>query len=411
MNSLDKRLHIVASFLLFCIPVFLLFTRAVADISVVLIALIFLARSAIAKDWSWVREKDILTLLLIFALMNVVVSPFAEHVGKSFERSLSWLRFVVFYAAVTRWVLIDRRTIRQFVIVLFFTLGVAALDAIYQFFTGTSLLTGQAMNGRLTGPLDRPNIGMYLSKLGLAALAMAFVLYTNRMSKKLLIVGCCLSPLLLTVVFLSGERAASVLTLFAILLTLFSLFVIGGTARKIAVGLAILGGTALTVLLVTSDRIWGRVEALVNVVSDYSDSVYGQLVFLGLRFFSENPLTGSGMGNYPLVCEDYTAAGLTNVPCHPHPHNFYVEWLSDTGLIGTVPFTVFMAVLYLMGLKTLFGPRESRLLGGLYLGVLVMSLFPLSVTQSLFSNWPAILAWTSIASAVAAVRLSASKAV
>jgi hypothetical protein len=80
-------------------------------------------------------------------------------------------------------------------------------------------------------------------------------------------------------------------------------------------------------------------------------------------------------------------------------------------MIGTIPFTVFIGLLYFMGLKTLFGPRESRLLGGLYLGVLVMSLFPFSVTQSLFSNWPAILAWTSIASAVAALRFPASKVV
>tara|TARA_R110000868_G_scaffold79102_1_gene225266 strand:- start:235698 stop:236933 length:1236 start_codon:yes stop_codon:yes gene_type:complete len=410
MNSLDKKLHIAASLLLFLLPVFLLFTRAVADISVVLIALIFLVRSAMAKDWSWAREKDILILLVIFVLMNAFVSPFAEHIGKSFERSLSWLRFVVFYAAVTRWVLNDAHIISRFTKVLFCTLGIAALDALYQFFAGASLLGGQPMAGRLTGPLDRPNIGMYLSKLGLAALTMAFTLYARKFSKKLLVVGCCLLPLLLVVVFLSGERAASVLTLFAIVLVTLSLFLVGGGARKVSVGLAFFGGTALAVLLVTSDRIWERVEALASVVSGYTDSIYGQLVLLGLRFFSDHPLTGGGMGNYPLLCKDYTAAGLTNVPCHPHPHNFYVEWLSDTGLIGTIPFTIFMVMLYWAGLKMLFGLRDIRLLGGLYLGVLVMSLFPFSVTQSLFSNWPGILAWMSIASAVAAVRFSTSKA-
>ncbi|WP_417822830.1 O-antigen ligase family protein [Thalassospira lucentensis] len=411
MNSLEKKLHLAASVLLLCLPIFLLFTRAVADISVVLIAVLFLVQSAVSKNWSWVREKDILILLVIFVLMNVFVSPFAEHVGKSFGRSLSWLRFVVFYAAVTRWVLTDERTIHRFAIVLLCTLGVAALDAIYQFFSGWSLLSGQPMTGRLTGPLDRPNIGMYLSKLGLAALAMTFLLYAGKMSKKPFIVGCCLSPVLLTVVFLSGERAASVLTLLAIILILFSLFLTGGGARKISVGLGVLGGIALAILLATSDRIWGRVEALASVVSDYTDSIYGQLVMMGLRFFGDHPLTGAGMGNYPLVCEDYTALGLTNVPCHPHPHNFYVEWLSDTGLIGTIPFTIFMAMLYWMGIKVLFGPRETRLLGGLYLGVLVMSLFPFSVTQSLFSNWPAMLAWTSIASAVAALRFATRKVV
>lgn len=411
MNSLDKKLHLVASFLLFCLPVFLMFTRAVADISVVLIALIFLARSAIVRDWSWAREKDILILLIIFVLMNVFVSPFAEHVDKSFGRSLSWLRFVVFYAAVTRWVLVDERTFRRFGVVLLCTLGVAALDAIYQFFSGWSLLSGQPMTGRLTGPLDRPNIGMYLSKLGLAALAMAFMLYAGKLSKKPFIAGCCLSPVLLTVVFLSGERAASVLTLLAIVLILFSLFMTGGGARKISVGLAVLGGIALAILLSTSDRIWSRVEALASVVSDYTDSIYGQLAMMGLRFFGDHPLTGAGMGNYPLVCKDYTALGVNDVPCHPHPHNFYVEWLSDTGLIGTIPFTIFMVMLYWMGIKVLFGPRDTRLLGGIFLGVLVMSLFPFSVTQSLFSNWPAILAWTSIASAVAVLRFATRKVV
>ena len=406
MTSLDRKLHLAASFLLLCLPASLMFSRAVADISVVLIGVIFLVRSWSVKDWSWAREKDILVLLVIFVLMNVFVSPFAEYVGKSFGRSLSWLRFIIFYAAVTRWVLVDERTVRRFIVVVLCTMAVAALDAFYQFFVGVSLLSGQPMTGRLTGPLDRPNIGMYLAKLGLATSALGFVLYARGQSRKLFLAACCLSPLLLTVVFLSGERAASVLALLALLLVTFSLLLSGKLARRIAIGLSLCGGAALTFLLITSERIWGRVEELATVLSDYTDSIYGQLALLGLRFFGENPITGTGMGNFPLVCKDYVQQGLDSALCHPHPHNFYIEWLSDTGLIGTIPFTTFMAILYWNGAKVLFGPRDARLLGGFYLGVMVMSLFPLSVTQSLFSNWPAILAWLSIATAVAAIRLA-----
>jgi len=412
MTSLDRKLHLAASFLLLCLPAFLIFSRAVADISVVLIGVIFLVRSWSAKDWSWAREKDILVLLIIFVLMNVFVSPFAEYVGKSFGRSLSWLRFIIFYAAVTRWVLTDERTIHRFIIVVLCTMALAALDALYQFLVGVSPLSGQTMDltgGRLTGPLDRPNIGMYLAKLGLATSALGFVLYARGRSSKLFLAACCLAPLLLTVVFLSGERAASVLTLVALLLVTFSLLLSGKRARKVAVGLSLCGGVALTFLLLKSERIWGRVEQLANVLSDYTDSIYGQLALLGLRFFGENPITGTGMGNFPLVCKGYVQQGLDSALCHPHPHNFYIEWLSDTGLIGTVPFTIFMVILYWNGAKVLFGPRDTRLLGGLYLGVMVMSLFPLSVTQSLFSNWPAMLAWLSIAIAVAALRFATQK--
>lgn len=409
MTSLDRKLHLAASFLLLCLPAFLMFSRAVADISVVLIGVIFLVRSWSAKDWCWAREKDIFVLLVIFVLMNVVVSPFAEYVGKSFGRSLSWLRFIIFYAAITRWILTDERTIRRFIIVVLCTMAVAAFDALYQFFAGVSLISGQPMTGRLTGPLDRPNIGMYLAKLGLATSVLGFVLYARRQSSKLFLAACCLSPLLLTVVFLSGERAASVLTLLALVLVTFSLLLSGKFARRIAIGLSLCGGAALTFLLMTNERIWGRVEQLANVLSDYTDSIYGQLALLGLRFFGENPITGTGMGNFPLVCKDYVQQGLDSSLCHPHPHNFYIEWLSDTGLIGTIPFTIFMVILYWNGAKALLGPRDTRLLGGLYLGVMVMSLFPLSVTQSLFSNWPAMLAWLSIASAVAAHRYAIQK--
>ena len=409
MNSLDRKLHLAASFLLFFLPAFLLFSRAVADVSVVLIGVIFLVRSWCARVWAWAREKDTLVLLVIFVLMNVFVSPFAEHVGKSYGRSLSWIRFVVFYAAVTRWVLSDEQTIRRFVVAALCTMAVATFDALYQFLVGVSLLSGQPMTGRLTGPLDRPNIGMYLAKLGLATSALGFFLYARWQSSKIFSAACCLSPFLLTVVFLSGERAASVLTLLALLLVTFSLLLSGKLACRIAIGLSLFGGGALTFLLFTSERIWWRVEELANVLSDYSDSIYGQLALLGLRFFGENPITGTGMGNFPLVCKDYVQQGLDSALCHPHPHNFYIEWLSDTGLIGTIPFTIFMVILYWNGAKALFGPRDTRLLGGLYLGVMMMSLFPLSVTQSLFSNWPAMLAWLSIAIAVAALRFATQK--
>jgi len=341
--------------------------------------------------------------------MNVFVSPFAEYVGKSFGRSLSWLRFIIFYAAVTRWVLTDERTIRRFTIVVLCTMAVAAFDALHQFFAGASLLSGQPMTGRLTGPLDRPNIGMYLAKLGLVTSALGFVLYARGQSNKAFMAACCVSPLLLAVIFLSGERAASVLTLLALLLVTFSLLLSGKFARRIAVGLTLCGAAALTFLLLTSERIWGRVEELANVISGYTESTYGQLALLGLRFFGENPITGTGMGNFSLVCKDHVQQGLDSALCHPHPHNFYIEWLSDTGLIGTIPFTIFMVILYWDGAKALFGPCDTRLLGGLYLGVMVTSLFPLSVTQSLFSNWPAMLAWLSIATAVAALRFATQK--
>lgn len=401
----DRRMHIAATSLLCSIPAFLLFARGAADGAVVLIGLLFLVLSAVRRDWSWVREIDIAILLLIWLIMNVMVSPFAEFTGKSFGRSASWLRFVIFYAAVTRWILIEEKAVRWVCRAFLITIAVAAADAMYQFFVGYSLLGGQPMNGRLTGPLDRPNIGIYLAKSGFATITLALVLYFSDMKQNAFRIGLVVFSFALVIVFLSGERTASVLTLLAIFCSLFGLFLVGGRSRLAAAGIAIFVFGGISVLLMISERILARVMALGNIVSDYSNSIYGELTSLGLRLFMEHPINGTGMGNFGLVCPDYKAQGLIS-ECHPHPHNFYVEWLSDTGLLGTLPWLAFVGILIWVGLRHFRNGDRQSLVAGLYFGTLVLSLFPLAATQSAFSNWPAIVAWNSIAVAVAALRLS-----
>ncbi|MAZ33058.1 MAG: polymerase [Thalassospira sp.] len=408
-DAFECRMHLAATFFLSTIPAFLLFARGAADGAVVLIALLFLVRSAVHRDWSWVRQSDIAILLVIWLIMNLLVSPFAEFSGKSFGRSASWLRFVVFYAAVTRWILVDQKAVRWVLIAFMTTVAVAAADAFYQFLAGYSLLGGQPMTGRLTGPLDRPNIGIYLAKTGFATVTLALALYLSDMMKQNAFrIGLVVFPFALMIVFLSGERTASVLSLLAIGCSLVGLFLVGGKSRLAAAGIAVFVFGGIGALLTISDRILARVMALGDVVSDYSGSIYGELTSLGWRLFTENPIVGTGMGNFGLVCPEYQARGLIS-ECHPHPHNFYVEWLSDTGLLGTLPWSVFVGMIVWAGLRHFRNGHSQSLVAGLYLGTMVLSLFPLAATQSAFSNWPAIMAWNSIAVAVAALRLSQGK--
>jgi O-antigen ligase len=403
-------MHLAATFFLSTIPAFLLFARGAADGAVVLIALLFLVRSAVHRDWSWVRQSDIAILLVIWLIMNLLVSPFAEFSGKSFGRSASWLRFVVFYAAVTRWILVDQKAVRWVLIAFMTTVAVAAADAFYQFLAGYSLLGGQPMTGRLTGPLDRPNIGIYLAKTGFATVTLALALHLSDMMKQNAFpFGLVVFPFALMIVFLRGERPASVLSLLAIGCSLGGLSLVRCKSCLAVAGIAgFVSGGAGAVVTVSAPFL-GPGTALGDVVSDYSGSIYGELTSLGWRLFTENPIVGTGMGNFGLVCPEYQARGLIS-ECHPHPHNFYVEWLSDTGLLGTLPWLVFVGMIVWAGLRHFRNGHSQSLVAGLYLGTMVLSLFPLAATQSAFSNWPAIMAWNSIAVAVAALRLSQGKA-
>ncbi|MFH1806110.1 MAG: O-antigen ligase family protein [Pseudomonadota bacterium] len=395
--------HLIAFGLLCAVPPLLLFARAGADIAVVLVGLIFLTRSTVNKDWAWAREIDILILLGTWVILNLLVSPFAYDIERSFGRSLSWLRFIIFYAAVTRWLLVDKSALRIMAATMLVTVFVAAADAAFQFFSGYSALGGQPMTRRLTGPLDRPNIAIYLAKVFFASMSLAFVIKLTTGDKRLFNTSIILVPLVFVIIFLSGERTASVLTVGAIMCALAGLFLVGGVSRIIAIVTGSLCAAGLVLLVSLSDRIAARLQALSTVLSDYSESIYGELVLLGWKIFTENPITGIGMGNFGRVCPNYQPLGLI-AECHPHPHNFYIEWLSDTGLLGTLPFLAFVAVIVFAGLRRIRPGHPQTFLAGLYIGTLALSLFPLAATQSAFSNWPAIVAWTSISCAVAALR-------
>tara|TARA_R110001583_G_scaffold96819_3_gene241448 strand:+ start:160913 stop:162214 length:1302 start_codon:yes stop_codon:yes gene_type:complete len=407
-DKIERRLHVAALVFLCLIPTFLLFARAAADISLVLVAVLFLVRSTLRRDWAWVRQIDIAMLLLALLMLVAVVAPFGEYPGKNFSRGLIWVRFVVFYAAVTRWVLVDKAAIRAVCYATFAALLVGALDAFYQFITGYSLLGGQGMvaNGnRLTGPLDRPNIGSYLSKLAFGVMALAFVAREQLGDKRLLTVGAGVMVPVLAVIFLSGERTASVLTLTGLVAVVIGLFISGGRARVLSIFLGAVGVAGIGFLLSASDRIAGRVAALGTVVSDYSDSVYGQLVLTGWRFFTENPLTGIGMSSFEKVCRAQQPPESLEFGCYPHPHNIYAEWLASSGLVGTLPWLVFVGLIIWAGVRLIRPGHQQTVLAALYLATVNLSLFPFAATQSAFSNWPAILTWMSIACAVAALNV------
>lgn len=390
--------------LLCLIPAFLLFSKAVADISVVLIGLTFLFRSAVQKDWRWLKERDVFCLALAWVAMVVIVSPFAVDPVHSIKASLAWLRFVVFYAAVTRWLLVETKALKIVSSAVLVTVTIAALDALFQLFVGHSLLTGQPMSGiRLTGPLDRPNIGIYLSKTGLAALALALAVRAGNGDGRYFKYGLIAAVIFLPMIFLTGERTASVLTLFAVVCALCGVAMMGRRGRLISAGL---GGAVIVLIgcLVTfSDRIASRVAALGQVLEDYTHSIYGELVLQAWHYFLTSPITGIGMDGFESFCKVRVSQNLDEY-CYPHPHNLYMEWLSNSGIIGTVFWLAFVALIVWQGLRLLAAGGHKSLFAGLYLGALSITLFPLAASQSAFSNWPAILAWMSISSAVAARR-------
>lgn len=407
--SWTERLRQANVVLFAAVPLLLLFSRGAADAAVSLIGLSFLVAAAVRRDWQVFRSPILLCLIATWIVLNAVVSPLALESGSSFSRSIPWIRFVLFFGAMVYWAIQTRKDLKIVAFVWAFTLLGVILDGFIQLAVDISL-SGQPIAGsRLTGPLDRPNIGMFVARLGIVvAAAWVWLAATRKHPRLLYRKSALLIFALVSVPFilLTGERTASLLTIFAmaaiialtiVLIPRYRLHGLGGLAGI---------GAAIALVLLLSERIRERTLDTANTISNLRDSIYGELLSAGWHIWRQNPLSGVGLKNFRQACE---ALGpeLQISGCHPHPHNIYVEWLAEAGGIASLGFLAFVVLFVLMVVRSLKAEGHRRLAGIFLAGGVVLTLSPISISQSFFSNWPAILMWTALAGLAAVAKIIA----
>lgn len=396
----DEPLKRVAMGLLLAFPLALLAARSVADVIVVLIGLAFLFESIRRRRWGeWLRDPVILAALALWAVLNLVVSPMAVDSAVSFERSLPWIRFLLFYAAITVWLLADHRSVRLVMWWMACVVALVVIDCLIQALSGLSV-TGQPIQGiRLTGLLDRPNIGSFLAKTGFPLVGLLLCVYCFGSSLRRSLVISTLGLVIFLSILLTGERTITLLTLLSLALVLFFVF-ISATGRRLLVAcLSVLPVGVIAAVIMLEGRIHQRLSDLVADLSHFWESPYGHLFSAAWRIFMDNPLTGVGLKNFREVCTRYTEH------CHPHPHNIYLEFLSESGVFGFVFFLAFVATIIVTFARRTIRNSINPAAAGFFTGALLISLFPFAATQSYFSNWPAMLLWYSLSLAMAAVRI------
>ena len=394
----DEPLKRIAMGLLLAFPLALLAARSVADVIVVLIGLAFLFESIRRRRWEWLRDPVILTALALWAVLNLVVSPMAVDSAASFGRSLSWIRFLLFYGAITAWLLADHRSVRLVMWWMACVIALVVIDCLAQALSGLSV-TGQPMKGiRLTSLLGT-NIGSFLAKTGFPLMGLLLCVGRFRSSPWRASIVSVLGLVIFLSILLTGERTMTLLTIFGLGLVVLFVFVTAPGRRFFISTLSLLSVGVVAAVIMLEDRVHQRLLDLIADLSRFQESPYGHLFGAAWRIFLDNPLTGVGLKNYRDVCAHYTEH------CHAHPHNIYLEFLSESGIVGFVFFVAFVVIIFVTFARRVMKNTIDPGAAGFFAGALSVSLFPFAATQSYFSNWPAMLLWYSISLTMAAVRI------
>lgn len=374
-------------------PLLLVATRGGADVAACLIAILFLIHSKKHRHWSWTEQLEMRILAALWCFMMVAAwfTPF-DHTA-SFTVAFIWGRFVLFYAAIRYWLLRTPAALLTLGRMGFAIFVLVAIDTIWQYNTGVSLSGKSMLYDRLTGSLSNANLGNFLLKTSLPIMGiMAYHFVSNQQYKQLYLptVGFAVT---ISLVAVSGERSTAVLALLALLVIGMTLFIFQPQIRKMVALGAVAMAALLGLLAATQPVIADKAQFFAEQVADFENTYYGQMYIASAKLFLEYPLTGVGAKQFLTACKPEV---LNVTYCDIHPHNMYFEWLSSTGFPGIVLFIAAMAVIGLRLWRAALFKGPAIILTTFAFTQYAVMLFPFVVTQSVFSNWPALLFWYSL---------------
>ena len=373
-------------------PFWLLTGPFIPDLILSLGALVFLYICFIDKRFDYFKFRAFY-IFLAFCVVCIVSSLFSDDILLSFESSLFYFRFGIFVCLVCYLINKDIHFLKYFFYCLLAVFCFLIFDGYFQFLLGFNVFGQELIGGfHVTSVFDRPKLGSFLARLFPLLLALMIMLKVK--DKYLAIFGGLLFILIDVLVYLSGERTSFV---YMMLSSIFIVLLIDRLkyirlitlllSLALIIGITIVSPTVKKRMVNTTLEQVGVGGDKVVIFSPNHDSH----IKTAFNMFLDKPILGHGPKMFRVKCSDLKYAVGIN-PCSTHPHNFYVQLLAETGLIGFLfLFSAFCYVLYcgFMQLKSILLKQKRYLTDYqvcLLSGILI-TVWPFAPNGNFFHNW------------------------
>jgi O-antigen ligase len=394
LSRLLDRVALGATLLL---PLFLLYGRAVAEAMIAVTDLCFLLQSLGERRWDWLESAWLRIGLLWWGwlvLCSLPFPPFGDGGLHSLGEALATVRFLVFIAALESRVLAApaaRRWLSRSLAAAFLWIGI---ESVQQYATGHNIF-GNPRNGdgELTGPFSKPRAGPPFSRLLFPVVLPPVGRLLARRGSWPRAAGVAIMLAAIAVQVLIGQRMPVLLmglglvVTFLLMRRLRTLMVAGAVAALVLIGASV---------VISPPTYYRLVEKFSRQMDHFRESAYGELYARAVVIAWENPLFGRGFDGFrnncpePRYFHDLTFVltghdGPGYVPhgaaaCNEHPHNFYLQAVTDGGVPGLVLYSALaIAWLVALGRGIRRGPDPARV--GLFIAALIF-LWPIASTSS-----------------------------
>ena len=433
---MSKNIENLSLLLIYLLPISLITGPAIPDLSITLINLLFLYYLIKHNKFAIIKKEWVLSILFFWICLQTS-SIFAENHYLAFADSTIFIRILLIPVFMYFWLLNEDRKIINLLGCIFFVNLFVIFDCIYQFLNyspelgfGEDIL-GISSNfyGRLSGPFNDLIPGSFISKFSFLGLCFIFIVLKKK--KNLLILSSIIYLILCGIItFISGERMALATFIMGITIGIIIyqnyrlIFLISLTF--IAISLIFIHKTHpiyndYTVIKSTPFHLGQTIQKKYNcgdeecikiiniqpelkqVLKNFKKSPYGDVYILSIRMFSDNKLFGIGLNNFNYLCNEKNIYQPKD-KCWSHPHNFYIQWLTESGILGFTAFIIFLStILYVIYIKR---NQDYAKITFITFSILF---WPLMSTGSLLKNWHGIETFFILGVAISLLKINKKK--
>ena len=330
-NIVEKYFFVLFSIL----PISIIVGPSVSLANIIIIDISFLIYVFYLKEWSWLKDKRIklLLVLYIYLILNCFTSI---EFSNSVARNLGFIRFIIFFAAFNYFFL-KYENFNKFFILWFIVLSIVVFDIYFEAVNGTNIL-GYGENDRIYSFFNSPIAAGYV--LAFFILIIAFLNQHFNKKKYLKYIFLIFSIIFLVSIFLTGERSNTIKAL--MFFSIFYLFNDNFSFKEKFTSLILVSLFFITVFLNSEFLRMRYIGQLYNQISAhgikgfYHNSNYFSIYRSGIEVFKKYPYFGVGNKNYGFeTCWDKETHN-PNYWCNSHPHQIYFEFLAEHGIIGSI---------------------------------------------------------------------------
>ena len=394
INNYLKKVYFL---LFFLVPISLIAGAAVSLINIIFLILIFLLFSLKDLKRNFLYNSEIVFLITLYFYL-IFNSFIAVDFETSALRNFGFIRYIILFIIINYFFYKFKKADNIFIF-WFLILVLVASDSYLEFFTGKNILGyGEKYGERIVSFFkDEPIVGAYINGFIFIIVGFLFDKFFNKdLKSKILLISVII--FLFIIVLLTGERSNGIKVLIG-----FTLFFILNQNLNLKIKIITFLTISILFLSILLNSNYLKNRYYTGFIYHFTDrerlssfiegQQYFELYRSGLEIFKDYPFFGVGNKNYRVITSKYEGI-RENYASSNHPHQIYIELLSEHGGIGTIIILSIIFALMFRHIKIIILSKNSVQIGCFV--YLIINFLPLLPSGSFFSDFPSTLFWLNL---------------